>query len=80
MGSNKDWLGQEIDDRMLDELGQLGRDQRINPIGEWGEYHTIVLDCPIYNKKITILKSEITWKKTRGYLEIKEAELQPKTL
>ena len=80
MGSNKNWLGKEIDIRMLDELGQLERNQKINPIGEWGEYHTIVLDCPIYKKRITILKSEITWKKTKGYVEIKEADLQPKTL
>ena len=80
MGSNKDWLGKEIDNRMLAELGHLGRDQRINPIGEWGEYHTIVLDCPIFKKEITIIKSEIKWKKTKGFLEIKEADLQPKTL
>ena len=23
----------------------------MNPIGELGEYHTLVLDCPIYKKR-----------------------------
>ena len=79
MGSNKNWLGKEIDDTMLNELKQLEKKQKINPIGEWGEYHTIVLDCPIYKKKINILKSEITWKNSKGYVAIKKADLQPKT-
>jgi len=79
MGANKNWLGKEIDDNMLNELKQLEKKQKINPIGEWGEYHTIVLDCPIYKKRINILKSEITWKNSKGYLAIKKADLQPKT-
>jgi diphthine-ammonia ligase len=79
MGSNRNWLGKEIDDTMLSELKQLESKQQINPIGEWGEYHTIVLDCPIYKKRINILKSEIKWKKSKGYVKIKKAELQPKT-
>lgn len=79
MGSNRNWLGKEIDDNMLNELKQLEKKQKINPIGEWGEYHTIVLDCPIYKKRINILKSEITWKNSKGYVAIKEADLQPKT-
>jgi uncharacterized protein (TIGR00290 family) len=79
MGSSRNWLGKEIDDNMLSEIKQLESKQKINPIGEWGEYHTIVLDCPIYKKKINILKSEITWKNSKGYVTIKKANLQPKT-
>ena len=79
MGSNKNWLGNEIDDNMLNELKQLEKNQKINPIGEWGEYHTIVLDCPIYKKRINILKSEIIWKNSKGFVAIKKADLQPKT-
>ena len=79
MGSSKNWLGKEIDDNMLSELKQLESKHKINPIGEWGEYHTIVLDCPIYKKKMNILKSEITWENSKGYVAIKKANLQPKT-
>ena len=79
MGSSKNWLGKEIDDNMLNEIKELESKQKINPIGEWGEYHTIVLDCPIYKKRINILKSEITWENSKGYVAIKKANLQPKT-
>ena len=79
LGSNKNWLGKEIDDDILNELKELKSKQQINPIGEWGEYHTLVLDCPIYMKRINILKSENTWRKSKGYVKIKKAELQPKT-
>ncbi len=78
MGSSEDWLGKEIGDNMLNELKQLERKRKINPIGEWGEYHTIVLDCPVYKKKVNIIESEITWKNSKGYVTIKKADLQPK--
>ncbi|HLN45412.1 MAG TPA: diphthine--ammonia ligase [Candidatus Sulfotelmatobacter sp.] len=79
MGANKDWLGKEIDDSMLRELEKLKADRSINPIGEFGEYHTFVVDCPIYKKSINITKSKTVWKKSKGYFEIKKAELKPKT-
>ena len=79
MGANRNWLGKEIDDEMIDELETLKTDRSINPIGEFGEYHTVVLDCPIYKKRINITKSKMIWKKSKGYFEIKKAELQPKT-
>jgi uncharacterized protein (TIGR00290 family) len=79
LGSNENWLGKEIDDKMLAELKQLESKKKINPIGEWGEYHTLVIDCPIYKKKVNILRSETKWENSKGYLVIKKANLQPKT-
>jgi uncharacterized protein (TIGR00290 family) len=79
MGSPKNWLGKELDDNMLDEIRKMESDQSMNPIGELGEYHTLVLDCPIYKKRINILKSEIVWKNSKGYVVIKNANLQSKT-
>jgi diphthine-ammonia ligase len=78
LGSNKNWLGCEIDQGVIDEISQLVNDKKMNPIGEWGEYHTIVVDCPIYKKKIRVEKSKTTWKGTKGYFLIKKASLQPK--
>lgn len=79
MGANGNWLGKEIDDDILLEIKKLKVDRNINPIGEFGEYHTIVLDCPIYKKRINILESKIVWKNSKGYVIIKNANLQPKT-
>ena len=78
MGANRNWLGKEIDDKMIRELEKLKADRSINPIGEFGEYHTLVLDCPIYKKSINVTKSKTVWKKSKGYFEIKKAALQPK--
>jgi diphthine-ammonia ligase len=79
MGSRKSWLGKEIDDNILHEIRKLESDQRMNPIGELGEYHTLILDCPIYKKRINILESEIVWENSKGYVVIKNANLQSKT-
>jgi len=78
LGSNKNWLGQEISQDILNEITRLVDERKMNPIGEFGEYHTMVLDCPIYKKKIVIEKSKTTWKGSKGYLIIKKAHLQPK--
>jgi uncharacterized protein (TIGR00290 family) len=78
MASSRDWLGKDLDDDMLREIERLERDQKMNPIGEQGEYHTLVLDCPIYKKTIKILKSQIVWEDSKGYFVIKNAILEAK--
>jgi uncharacterized protein (TIGR00290 family) len=80
MGAKREWLGKEIDDSMIQEIEKLEADRSINPIGEFGEYHTFVVDCPIYKKRINITKSKTVWKRNKGYFEIKKAELQPKAV
>jgi diphthine-ammonia ligase len=79
LGSNKNWLGREIDQGVIDEITQLVKDKKMNPIGEWGEYHTLVVNCPIYKKQIHVEKTKTTWKGSKGYYIIKQASLQPKT-
>jgi uncharacterized protein (TIGR00290 family) len=66
LGANKDWLGKVIDRDILDEIKQRVAEKKINPIGEWGEYHTLVVDCPIYKKKIAVEKAKTEWKNTKG--------------
>lgn len=79
MGANRDWLGKEIDDSILQEIERLKTDRSMNPIGEFGEYHTFVVDCPMYKKRINITKSKAIWNKAKGYFKIEKADLQPKT-
>ncbi len=78
LGSNKNWLGREIDQGVIDEITQLVNDKKMNPIGEWGEYHTVVIDCPIFKKKIQVEKFKTSWKGSKGYFIIKKASLEPK--
>jgi diphthine-ammonia ligase len=79
MGSSESWLGKKLDRNILQEITKLEKKQKMQPLGELGEYHTFVLDCPLYKKRISILDSEIVWENSKGYFVIKNANLQSKT-
>ena len=79
MGSRESWLGKKLDNNVLQEINKLEKEQKMHPSGELGEYHTFVLDCPLYKKRINILDSEIVWENSKGYVVIKNANLQSKT-
>ena len=42
---------------------------------EGGEAETLVLDCPIYKKKIELVNYDIHWDGIRGTFEILDATL-----
>lgn len=50
----KDLLGRVIDRSFVKELHSMG----ICPCGENGEFHTLVVDGPLFKQKINILESE----------------------
>ena len=76
-GFDESWLGKKLDKKTFNDLIFLNKKHEISIIGEGGEYETLVVDGPIFKKKIKILESEKIWdKKTQsGYLNIKKAEL-----
>jgi uncharacterized protein (TIGR00290 family) len=51
------WIGRKVDSDFIDELCH-GNDSKIHPWGEMGEYHTLVIDGPIFRKRIEILASK----------------------
>lgn len=48
------WIGRKLDREFLSHL----KDNNIDPCGENGEYHTLVTDGPMFQKKIKIAKSQ----------------------
>jgi len=72
-GFDENWLGKKIDEKTLDELKELNKKYGIDIVGEGGEYESIVLDGPIFKKKIKITDTEKHWDKNTqsGYLKIK---------
>jgi uncharacterized protein (TIGR00290 family) len=50
----KDFVGKEVDKDLLAEL----KSRSICPCGENGEFHTLVVDGPIFKRRIEILESE----------------------
>ena len=52
---DKKYLGKIVDKNLVIEFKELG----IDPSGENGEYHTVVLDGPIFKNKINVGKKEV---------------------
>ena len=50
----EEFVGRYVDKNLLDEL----KERRICPCGENGEFHTFVVDGPIFQKRIEITKSQ----------------------
>ncbi len=71
----EDWLGREMDRKMIKELARLQEKYQINPSGEGGEIETTVLDCPLFRKRLKIVKAEKVWKVDSGVFMVKKAEL-----
>jgi len=67
----KEFLGRLVDKELVKELKQKG----ICPCGEKGEFHTLVVDGPIFKKPIKILKAEAVIKESfwkHWFLDIQE--------
>ncbi|MEM3095471.1 MAG: TIGR00289 family protein [Nitrososphaerota archaeon] len=75
MGLGEEWLGRMIDRKAVDDLRRLAAKYGINPVGEGGEMETLVLNCPLFSKRIHILRSKRIWRGDSGYLLIEEAQL-----
>ncbi len=75
LGLSQEWLGRKIDKQTVKELLRLYEKFGISPVGEGGEYESLVLDAPYFEKRIQILETETVWKGDQGYLLIKRAKL-----
>jgi len=69
------WLGKKLDRNLLDELKE--RHQNSDD-GEVGYYHTLVVDGPIFKKRIEINDTDIVFKEPFWYLDIIRCTLKEK--
>jgi len=74
-GLDESWLGRIVDREMISELADLSERYGINPAFEGGEAETLVLDGPIFKKRLEILEYEKKWFFDNGFLDIKRAVL-----
>jgi len=75
-GLDKSWLNKIITNEDIDKLVKLNRKNGLNIAGEGGEFESLVLDCPLFKKKIKVLESEIKEEsKNTAKLNIKKAKL-----
>ncbi|MFQ5648276.1 MAG: diphthine--ammonia ligase [Candidatus Aenigmatarchaeota archaeon] len=76
-GLGKAWLGREMDRKAVSELKKLAEKHRFHVAGEGGEFESLVLDCPLFKKRLKILEAEKTWdpKTQSGLYLVKKAGL-----
>ncbi|MDD3492477.1 MAG: diphthine--ammonia ligase [Candidatus Thermoplasmatota archaeon] len=77
-GLGGEWLGRVLDGGAVEELVGLHGRYGIHVAGEGGEYETLVLDCPLYSRRLVIEHSEKRWDGSRGTLHVDRLETQPK--
>lgn len=78
MGLDERYIGRRLDKKILNELKILKEKYGLHIAGEGGEYETLVLDAPLYRKRIVIENSKKIWEGCSGYLVVKEFRLEEK--
>ena len=75
MGLDREWLGMQLDHESVQRLESLSSKYGFNLNFEGGEAETLVVDCPIYKKKLEIRKGMVKWFGDNGIFEITDYEL-----
>lgn len=74
-----DWLGTEFDTETIDRLCKIHGETGLDLCGENGEYHTLVLDCPLFKQRIRIDDFSKEAKDALMYLNIRNLSLVNKS-
>lgn len=77
-GFNREWLGRKIDEVAVADLVELNGQYGVSIVGEGGEYETLVVDGPLFKKRIAIVEADRVWKGESGHLLIAKAKLEDK--
>jgi diphthine-ammonia ligase len=74
------WVGRKLDKDAIRELENLERDGVLDACGENGEYHTMVVDAPLFRKQISIegfsigSKNELRFLVANGWSTVAKAD------
>ena len=69
------WVGRKIDGEFLKDITGI---ESITLCGEAGEYHTLVIDGPIFKKSMRILETRIAQREGQKFLDISRCILEDK--
>ena len=74
----EEWLGRKVDRQFLVDLKRLAPRGEVDVCGERGEYHTVVLDGPLFGKRIAVSLGARTLRKGYWFLDIPTCSLESK--
>lgn len=69
---DKEWIGRELNKNTVEDLLTLVKKYGIDPCGENGEYHTMVIDGPMFKQSIKIPNFTKEQANSRFFMKIKE--------
>jgi uncharacterized protein (TIGR00290 family) len=76
----EEWVGRGLDSAFITQVSDLKQRFNISICGEAGEYHTLVVDGPLFKKRIEILESSKMQRNGYYFLDISKYELKAKCL
>jgi diphthine-ammonia ligase len=77
LGLDKSWLGRVLDEKDIDKLAQLHKKVGIHIAFEGGEAESLMIDGPVFKRKIKILESEVKMEtECTGVYRILKAEIE----
>lgn len=69
------WLGRKIDMATIKDLLKLQKEYGIQIAGEGGEYESLVLHCPLFKKRLEVVRAHTHYGNHAGQYVIEEARL-----
>jgi len=77
-GLDASWLGRRWDDGVVEDLLRLQERHGVHPCGEGGEFETLVLDGPMFSKRVRVVRASPEWQGSSGVWRVSEARLEAK--
>ena len=74
-GLDASWLGRPLDGAAVRDLLRLRGQVGLHPCGEGGEFETLVLWAPNFEKRLRIVEAEPQWEGTSGQWAVRAAKL-----
>jgi len=56
---DKKWIGRRIDEKFITDVAGLAEKYKLNPAGEGGEFESLVVNCPMFKKKLIVKIADI---------------------
>ena len=75
---NENWLGRRIDHGFLFDLKKLKQGKELDVCGEQGEYHTLVVDGPLFRKRVQVTYGSRVQRNGYWFLDIPRCRLELK--
>ena len=74
----EEWLGRRTDAQFQADIEQLAGERGVDVCGERGEYHTLVIDGPLFRRRLAVTYGPRVQKDGYWMLDLPRGRLQPK--